>query len=130
METIDVRPLKRVWDEYQRRDIEIRNRQKNNGLLASIPLGFSMLGGIIAAVAPEIRVVALVFMGIAFVTFLYGLFRRSQDNSTVELKQLQEDFEQKWVCPNPKCKRPLPYRSYTILMQNDACPYCRAKYKK
>lgn len=129
VETIDIRSLKKVWDDYQQEDTAIRNRQKNNGLLASIPLGFSMLGGIIAGVAPEIREVALVFTGIAFLLFIYGLYRRSQDNSTIELKRLQEDFDQKWVCP--KCKRPLTcFRSYTILSQNDACPFCKTKFKK
>ena len=128
-ETIDIRSLKRIWDNYQQEDTAIRNRQKNHGLLASIPLGFSMLGGIIAGVAPEIREVALVFTGIAFLLFIYGLYRRSQDNSTIELKRLQEDFDQKWVCP--KCKRPLTcFRSYTILSQNDACPFCKTKFKK
>ena len=55
VETIGIRSLKKIWDDYQQEDTAIRNRQKNNGLLASIPLGFSMLGGIIAGVAPEIR---------------------------------------------------------------------------
>ena len=128
VETIDIHQLKKIWDDYQQEDIAIRNRQKNIGLLASIPLGFSMLGGIIAGVAPEIRELALLFTGIAFVVFLYGLYRRSQDNSTIELKRLQEDFERKWVCP--KCKHPLNYRSYTVLEQNDGCPYCKAKFKK
>ena len=52
-----------------------------------------------------------------------------QVNSTIELKRLQEDFDQKWVCP--KCKRPLTcFRSYTILSQNDACPFCKTKFEK
>ena len=128
VETIDIRPLKKIWDDYQQEDIAIRNRQKNNGLLASVPLGFSMLGGIIAGVAPEVRAIALVFTGIAFVVFVYGLYRRSQDNSAIELKKLQEDLERKWICP--KCKRPFNFRSYTVLEQNDACPYCKTKFKK
>lgn len=128
VETIDLHPLKKIWDDYQQEDIAIRNRQKNNGLLASIPLGFSMLGGIIAGVAPEIRAIALLFTGIAFVVFVYGLYRRSQDNSAIELKKLQEDFERKWICP--KCRRPLNFRSYIVLEQNEACPYCKTKFKK
>ena len=127
-ETIDIRQLKQVWDDYQQADLAIRNRQKNTGLLASIPLGFSMLGGIIAGVAPDIREVALLFTGIAFVLFLYGLWRRMQDNTAAELKTLQEDFERKWICP--KCKRFLNFRSYTILEQSDACPYCKTKFGK
>lgn len=129
VETIDIRPLKTVWDNYQQNEINIRDRQKNNGLWASVPLGFSMLGGLIAGVAPEIRGIALLFTGIAFVLFLYGLYRRSQDNSTVELKANQDEFDRKWVCP--KCKHPLTcFRSFTILSQNDACPFCKTKYKK
>ena len=128
-ETIDIRPLKVVWDNYQQNEIEIRDRQKNNGLWASVPLGFSMLGGLIAGVAPEIREIALLFTGLAFLIFIYGLYRRSKDNSTVELKANQEEFEMKWVCP--KCKHPLTcFRSYIILSQSDACPFCKTKYKK
>lgn len=129
VETIDIRPLKAVWDNYQQNEINIRDCQKNNGLWASVPLGFSMLGGLIAGVAPEIRGIALLFTGIAFVLFLYGLYRRSQDNSTVELKANQDEFDRKWVCP--KCKHPLTcFRSFTILSQSDACPFCKTKYKK
>ena len=129
VETIDIRPLKAVWDNYQQNEINIRDRQKSNGLWASVPLGFSMLGGLIAGVAPEIRGIALLFTGIAFVLFLYGLYRRSQDNSTLELKANQEEFDMKWVCP--KCKHSLTcFRSFTILSQSDACPFCKTKYKK
>lgn len=129
VETIDIRPLKAVWDNYQQNEINIRDRQKNNGLWASVPLGFSMFGGLIAGVAPEIRGIALLFTGIAFILFLYGLYRRSQDNSTVELKANQDEFDRKWVCP--KCKHPLTcFRSFTILSQSDACPFCKTKYKK
>lgn len=128
-ETIDIQPLKVVWDNYQQNEIEIRDRQKNNGLWASVPLGFSMLGGLIAGVAPEIREIALLFTGLAFLIFIYGLYRRSKDNSTVELKANQEEFEMKWICP--KCKHPLTcFRSYIILSQSDSCPFCKTKYKK
>ena len=129
VETIDIRPLRTIWDNYQQNEINIRDRQKSNGLWASVPLGFSMLGGLIAGVAPEIRGIALLFTGIAFVLFLYGLYRRSQDNSTLELKANQEEFDMKWVCP--KCKHPLTgFRRSTILSQSDACPFCKTKYKK
>ena len=129
VETIDISQLKRVWDNYQQKNISIREQQKSMGLLASIPLGLSLLGGIIAGVAPEIRGIALVFTGIAFLIFLYCWYRRSQDNSTIELAKNQDEFELKWVCP--KCKHPLTcFRSYIILSQSDECPYCKTKYKK
>ena len=88
-----------------------------------------MLGGIIAGVAPDIREVALLLTGIAFLVFLIGLYKRSQDNSAVELKDNQDEFEKNWVCP--KCKKPFTcFRSYTILSQSDECPFCKTKFKK
>ena len=128
VETVDIRPLKQVWEDYQQKNFSIKEHQKNMGLLASIPLGFSMLGGVIAGIASEIQGIALTFSGVAFIIFLYGWYKRSQDNSNIEFNANQEDFERKWICP--KCKRPLNFRSYTILEQNDACPYCKTKFKK
>ena len=128
VETIDIRPLKIVWDNYQQRNLSIKEHQKNMVLLASIPLGFTMLGGIIAGITPEIQKIALTFTGIAFIIFLYGLFRRSQDNSNIELNANQEEFDRKWVCP--KCGRPIQARNFIVLSQLDACPYCRTKFKK
>lgn len=48
VETADIRQLKRVWDEYNSANIEIRKRQKNIGLLSSIPIGITMLGGLLS----------------------------------------------------------------------------------
>ena len=127
-ETIDIQSLKKIWDDYQLEQIAIMNRQKNNNLIASIPLGFTMLGSIIATVAPETRIVALPFTGIALLLFLYGLYKRSQDNTTIELKRLKEDFDRKWICP--KCKLPFSFSSFTILEQYNACPHCKAKFIK
>lgn len=127
-EYVSIQQLKYVWDMYQGEDIAIRNRQKTTGLLSSIPIGFTMLGGLIASAVPSIRELALIFTGIAFGIFLYGLWRRSRDDTPLELKRLQEDFDQKWICP--KCRRPLNFRSYVILKQVGACPHCKVKFKE
>ena len=43
-------------------------------------------------------------------------------------KQLTEEFQQHYVCPH--CHHFLGFQSYEVLMQNEACPYCKAKIKK
>lgn len=43
-------------------------------------------------------------------------------------KQLTEEFLQHYVCPH--CHHFLGFLSYGVLMQNEACPYCKAKIKK
>lgn len=128
-ETVDIRPLRHVWEEYNQENIRIRKRQKNIGLLASIPMGFTMLGGLIAGVGPEeIRGVAYFFTAIALLIMLYGFYRRISDKSIEEQEELKKKLQRNYTCP--KCGHFMGFQDYEVLVQADACPYCRTKYKK
>ena len=105
-ETVDIRPLRHVWEEYNQENIRIRKRQKNIGLLASIPMGFTMLGGLIAGVGPE----------------------EIRDKSIEEQEELKKKLQRNYTCP--KCGHFMGFQDYEVLVQGDACPYCRTKYKK
>ena len=110
-------------------NINIRIRQKNNGLLASLPIGFTMLGGIVASmVADEYKPYAYIFTVVAFLVMVYGLFRRFTDDSINEQETVKKEFQRKYICP--KCGHFLGYQDYDILVQSDACPYCKTKFKK
>ncbi len=129
VEAADIRPLRKVWEEYNKENIRIRKQQKNIGLLASIPMGFTMLGGLIAGVGPEeIRGVAYLFTAIALLIMLYGFYRRFNDNSIEKQEELKKKLQRNYTCP--KCGHFLGFQDYEVLTQSDACPYCKTKYKK
>lgn len=129
VETTDIRPLRKVWEEYNQENIRIRKQQKNIGLLASIPMGFTMLGGLIAGVGPEeIRGVAYLFTAIALLIMLYGFYRRFNDNSIEKQEELKKKLQRNYTCP--KCGHFLGFQDYEVLIQSEACPYCKTKYKK
>lgn len=129
LETVDIRQLKRVWDEYNSANIEIRKRQKNIGLLASIPIGITMLGGLLSGVAPDdLKPFAYVFTAIALIVMLYGFYRRFTDNSIEEQEEIKKTFQRRYTCP--KCGHFMGFQDYDILTQSDACPYCKTKYQK
>ena len=124
LETVDIRQLKRVWDEYNSANIEIRKRQKNIGLLASIPIGITMLGGLLSGVAPDdLKPFAYVFTAIALIVMLYGFYRRFTDNSIEEQEEIKKTFQRRYTCP--KCGHFMGFQDYDILTQSDACPYCK-----
>ena len=128
-EKVDIRPLQEVWNDYNQQNIQIRKRQKNTGLLASIPMGFTMLGGLISGIAPEdIRLIAYMLTAIALSIMIYGFYRRFTDNSIEEQEEIKKRFQRKYSCP--KCGHFMGFQDYEILVQGDACPYCRTKYKK
>lgn len=131
VETVDVRPLKRVWEEYNNANIEIRKRQKNNGLLASVPMGFTMLGGVIGSISdlnPMIKQGARFLAVIAFCILIYGLYKRFTDNSIDEQEELKQQFQKRYTCP--KCGHFMGHESYDILIQNESCRFCKAKFIK
>ena len=129
VETVDIRPLKKVWQTYNQKNIDLRIKQKNIGLLASLPIAFTMLGGLLSGVASEaFRPYAYVFTGIAFLVMVYGLYRRATDNSVEEQECIKKDFQRNYICP--KCNRFLGFSDYEIMSQNDSCPFCRTKFKK
>lgn len=125
-----IKYLKDVWDEYSGSLKKIRIRQKNIGLLASIPFSFTMLGGALIAFVPEIQSFAKVFTAVAAIVMLYGLYKRFTDKSIEEIEQLKEKFQDKYVCPNPKCHHYLGEQTYKILKQNKNCPYCKCHWTK
>lgn len=128
VETVDFRRLKYVWENYNEENIAIRKRQKNNGILASIPMLFTVGGGIVAANIPEYRGISIGFTILAFLLMIYGLYKRFADDSIDRQEEMKKELQRTYVCP--KCKHFLGYQDFDLIMQNDACPYCKAKIIK
>ena len=100
--TIDITPLKRVWNQYKQRELAIRKRQKNINVLAGVPM--------------------------VLVLMCYGLYRRFTDKSIEEQEELKQWLQQNYTCP--ECGHFMSIQDYDVLSQNKACPYCRTQYKK
>lgn len=121
-EEYSIKNLKKVWDDYNSQMKMIKIRQRNIGLLSSIPMAFSMLGGLIAGTVPEIRTFALILTGIALLILLIGLYLRFTDNTIEKTEEITEEFQRKYACP--KCGHFMGSHPYNILRQNKKCHYC------
>ena len=122
---VDIRPLKKVMDDFKKEKKAITDRQKNNALLARVPIAFTMLGGLLAAVIPGPITICLTI--VAFIITIYGIYKQKDDNSSEELEKLQNKLMHDYSCPN--CGRYLaqPYEQLELM---DNCPYCRVMFKK
>ncbi len=123
-----IKHLKDTWDDYNGSIKKIRIRQRNIGLLASIPFSLTMIGGALIAFVPEIQSFAKIFTGVAAIVMLYGFYKRSTDKSIEEIEQLKDKFQDRYVCPNPKCHHYLGEWPYKILRQNKNCQYCKCQW--
>lgn len=129
MSGVDIRPLETIWNDFNQQNINIRKRQKNIGLLASIPMGFTMVGGLVSGIASEdIRPIAYLFTFIALTIMIYGFYKRFTDNSIEEQEEIKKQFQRKYVCP--QCGHFLGFQDYELLIQTNECPFCKTKFKK
>ena len=129
VETVNIRPLRHVWEKYDKEqfDLQVAERKFNaarsaTGIITMLAIACSFILGhdtvylILYALA----------IGISLI-FAVQAYNKAQDVPRLQ-RDMKERFERNYVCP--KCGHFMGYQKYDILIQNDACPYCKTKYKK
>lgn len=121
-------PLKRIWEEYDNRKLQIQedaqkkaNQQRIQGIVSMCAM---LLGAI-----PQLGAFRFILMALALAMAVYFFVRSKNDTSvTRQIHDLDEEFAKKYKCPNPKCGRPfgsIPYRNIEF---TKGCPACNCKY--
>jgi len=128
-ETVDIRPLKIIWKEYDEKkfDSQIAERKFNaarsaTGIITMLAIACSIILG---HGAIYIILYALA-IGISL-AFTYLAYKKSTEVPKQQ-RELTKRFQQTYICP--KCGHFMGFQDYDILVQSDACPYCKTKYKK
>lgn len=124
-----LRPLETVWNEYDQTKIEM---QKNEMRIANFQRlqGALSMSAMLLGFIPELGWPRWVIMGFALVFAIFFFVRGAKVSNSlpVKLKMLNDDFEKKYQCTNPKCSRFMGYRSYTQLQHDRSCPFCNCRY--
>ena len=127
--TFSLKPLKSVWEEYDRRKMEIQNdaaKSANKQRLQGILSMLGMCVGFIPGIDPTVRIVIIVAaLAIAIYFFIKGSMNESVQQ---QLHDLDEEFAKKYKCPNPKCGKPFGNVPYRNLEYNKQCFACGCKY--
>ena len=129
VETIDISPLKKIWTEYdeQRLELQIAERKFNaarsaTGIITMIAIACSLILGH----GPIYLLLYALAIGIS-VAFTYQAYQKSSEVPRRQ-QEMNKSFQHRYTCP--KCGHFMGFQDYDILIQNDACPYCKTKYKK
>lgn len=129
VETVDIRPLKKVWDWYETTRLEMSESERkiqNNQKLASILSSC----GILFVFVEGLGFLRFILMGLSILITIYLWYRGNNSDSSlnIRLNDLSKEFDKKWVCP--KCGHPLNAKNYIVLSKLDGCLYCKTKFKK
>ena len=128
-----IKPLKAVYDNYHSRQMDMRIRQRNLNLKRSIAPIFTIGSGIISrlpGLGQELSTITLLMCIVGLVVTVWTFIKGYNDKSIEEADRLTEEFQSKYVCPNPECRHFLGMKSYNLLQQDNFCPYCKCKFIK
>mgnify|MGYP002623241538 FL=1 len=129
VETIDIRPLRNVWKDYEKQQLELQIAERKFNAARSA-VGIITMLAIACSIILGHTTIYLVLYALAIgisVAFAIQAYNKAQ-----EVPRLQQDmkkrFQRNYVCP--KCGHFMGFQDYDIISQNEACPYCKTKYKK
>lgn len=134
--------LEYVWNDFHDKGLEIRKRQREQGLMSRIPMFFTMGGSALSfglsfvfgegnKDAQEIaQIVSGIFLFVGIVIMFYSFLKSKNDTSIEDLENITEDFQNRYVCPNPECNKFLGNLSYRLLKKQYSmhCPYCKCEF--
>lgn len=126
--TFSLRPMKAVWDEYDKRKLAIQedaakraNQQRVQGIISMCGMALGLLP--IPIIFRAVCVIAALCLGIYF--FVQG---NSSDSVQRQIHDLDEEFAGKYKCPNPACGKPFGTAPYRQIEFNKQCFACGCKY--
>ena len=122
----DISPLKKVWDEYSDAKVKMQVRERKMNALSAIPGVLSMASMAMCCFVDGLKgvcaIVAVVF-ALAFALLRF----RSAGNVPLLQKQMEEKFQDDYVCPH--CSHFLGNQRYELVLKNGVCPWCKSKFK-
>ena len=125
--TFSLRPLKSVWEEYDKRKLEIQekaakdaNRQRLQGIISMLGVCFGFIPGI----SPVFRVF---FVVVALAIALY-FFLKGGTSIQTQIHDLDEEYAKKYKCPNPQCGKPFGAIPYRQIEYTPRCISCGCNY--
>ena len=128
-QVFSLRPLEDIWEEYdkektkmQNKEMKIANFQRLQGALSMSAMLFGFI--------PELGIFRWIIIGVALLIAIFFFVRGAQVSNSLpmKLRKLNDDFEGKYLCPNPNCPRFMGYRPYNQLQYDKGCPHCQCKY--
>lgn len=128
-QSYSIRHLEAIQEKYQQDKMDMQVKQTKFGAMSSIP-------GIVSSVSfllmmawndktPRMILGTIAVLGMA--AFFCIRYFGAAKNPTKQ-KQLEDNYREQYVCPNPACHRFLGVTPYKELLKNRTCPYCKTRF--
>ena len=125
---VDIRPLRQVWNDYKAESMEMTVAERRFNALRGVT-GLVTMIAIVCAMTLGHNPIYFLLYGTAIVLTLAFTIKAYVNSSKVpeQREELTHKLHRNYVCPN--CGRYFNM-DYDTLTQYNACPYCKAKFRK
>lgn len=118
--------LSEVWQTLQDSRNEIKRKQGNINLIRAGCGIFTMCA---MPCISFFGAIGYALTGIGLLGNIYSFVGMKNVNKSEKLEQLNEEFQDRYICPNPDCGKFLGNLSYRLLnRQYSNCPYCKCEF--
>lgn len=129
-DAFNILPLKKVWEDYQNGKIKAQVKTGKMNALSAIPGVLSMVSMalyVIPGFEKQMQNLFGIIAAVFAVTFLVVRLRVAGKNPIAQ-KKMDEDFQDRYVCPNPTCNHFIGNQPYKLVLKNGSCPWCKSRY--
>lgn len=119
--------LEDVWNDVLAKRKAIQAKQKKINLIRSGCGIFTMCAmPCILFFGP----IGYVLTGVGIIGNVYSFVGLKNDDTTDVIEHLNDEFQEKYICPNPGCGKFLGSMSYKLLKRQYSmhCPYCKCEF--
>ena len=128
-QSFSIAHLEQIYEDYDNETIDSQIKQNTASVWRTFPLILSMMAGVAASIFNKgIIHGVLVCIAVLLAIVFFVLFLRKASQNPIETRKRNQDFREKYVCPNPACQHFLGMTPYKDLLKNKTCPFCRAKF--
>lgn len=125
---IDISHLKKVWEEYEKENINLQIKERKFNAIRSATGIFTMVAIALSIATGGKSKWYFVLYGVAILASVIFFVKAYLDSSKIPQKRLEltRQFQRDYVCP--KCKHSMGSQPYEFLAQNSHCPYCKTQF--
>lgn len=128
---IDIKPLEKVWNNYEAEIEAIAKAQQKRAQRRMLPMLISVASGLVTTLLGVMggglaTIIPIPIMVVSLVIYIKNY--REKDTSIEDKKRATDKFEDEYICP--ACKRFVGNIKYKLLVQKGKCPCCGGVFKK
>lgn len=123
----NIRHLEMVYDNMKAEQRRIKEGQRRLTLIRSAAGIFTSCALLASFVFGQF---AYILTGIGVLGNIYTLFVMKNNDTTEEMERINEEFQDRYVCPNPDCQKFLGNMRYKLLRKQYSmqCPHCKCGF--